>query len=242
MTFSFDDLWEFLPSLLTGAVVTISITMISIVLAMILGLFIALVRSSSYVVPSGIARIFVDVLRGTPLLLQIFYIYYVLPLIGIRLDAYTAGVLALSLNYGAYLSEVFRSGISAVPGGQKEAAWSLGLSPQSTMSKIVLPQAVRIVIPAVGNYFIALFKDSALVSVISLTELMRAGQLLAASTFKHFEIYTIVAIIYLCISYPASWLVRWAENAFSIGAPKRTLLFFGKRKIDNDSSATETVK
>lgn len=242
MSFSLVDLQEFLPSLLTGALVTINITMISIVLAIILGIFIALVRSSSYVVPGIFARIFVDVLRGTPLLLQIFYIYYVLPLIGIRLDAYTAGILALSLNYGAYLSEVFRSGIAAVPGGQKEAAWSLGLSPQSTMSRIVLPQAVRIVIPSVGNYFIALFKDSALVSVISLTELMRAGQLLAASTFKHFEIYTVVAIIYLCISYPASWLVRWAENAFRIGAPKRSFPFFNRHKSDPDTTASEETK
>jgi polar amino acid transport system permease protein len=240
MKFSLEDLQEFLPSLLTGAAVTITITLISIVLAIMLGIFIALIRSSSYAVPSAFARIFVDVLRGTPLLLQIFYIYYVLPLIGIRLDAYTAGVLALSLNYGAYLSEVFRSGIAAVPGGQKEAAWSLGLSPQSTMSKIVLPQAVRIVIPAVGNYFIALFKDSALVSVISLTELMRAGQLLAASTFQHFEIYTIVAIIYLCISYPASWLVSWTENAFRIGAPKRNFPFLSTRPKKPDGSEQET--
>lgn len=239
MKFSLEDLQEFLPSLLRGASVTITITMISIVLAIMLGVVIALIRSSSYSVPGAFARIFVDVLRGTPLLLQIFYIYYVLPLIGIRLDAYTAGVLALSLNYGAYLSEVFRSGIAAVPGGQKEAAWSLGLSPQSTMSKIVLPQAVRIVIPAVGNYFIALFKDSALVSVISLTELMRAGQLLAASTFQHFEIYTIVAIIYLCISYPASWLVGWTENALRIGAPKRSFPFLSKRRKERDDSELE---
>ena len=217
MWFSVSDIVEFMPSLLLGAVATIEVTLLSIFFAMILGLIVAVIRSSTVRVLTMPATLFVDLMRGTPLLLQIFYIYYVLPLAGIALESFTAGVIALSLNYAAYLSEVFRSGIVAVPGGQREAAWSLGLPARETMTRVVLPQAVRLVIPAVGNYFVSLFKDSALVSVIALTELMRAGQLLAASTYKHFEIYTLVALIYLAISYPATWLVRWVEAFFKLG-------------------------
>jgi polar amino acid transport system permease protein len=220
MDFSVSDTIEFMPRLLWGALTTIEITLLSIVLAMALGLVLAVVRSSSSKMVTLPATIFVDLIRGTPLLLQIFYIYYVLPLAGVTLDAFTAGVIALSMNYAAYLSEVFRSGIVAVPAGQREAAWSLGIPARETMTRVVLPQAIRLVIPSVGNYFVSLFKDSALVSVIALTELMRAGQLLASSTFKHFEIFTIVALIYLAISYPATWLVRWVERYFKIGKLK----------------------
>ena len=220
MNFSLSDFAEFMPILLRGAAVTVELTIISIAFALALGLLIAVIRSAGFRPLSVPAAVFVDVMRGTPLILQIFYIYYVLPLAGIELDSFVAGVIALSLNYAAYLSEVFRSGIQAVPSGQREAAWSLGLPGRQTMTRIVLPQAIRIVIPAAGNYFIALFKDSALVSVIALGELLRAGQLLAAQTYKFFEIYTLVALIYLAISYPASWLVQWMERAFRIGKPK----------------------
>ncbi len=220
MDFSTADIIEFMPRLLWGALVTIEITVVSILFAMALGLLVAVVRSSKLKALTLPATLFVDVMRGTPLLLQIFYIYYVLPLAGVTLSSFTAGVIALSMNYAAYLSEVFRSGIVAVPVGQREAAWSLGIPQRETMTRIVMPQALRLVIPSVGNYFVSLFKDSALVSVIALTELMRAGQLLASSTFKHFEVFTLVALIYLAISYPASWLVRWLEAYFKIGRIK----------------------
>ncbi|WP_188352100.1 amino acid ABC transporter permease [Agrobacterium tumefaciens] len=221
MDFSFSDIAEFAPRLLWGAVTTIEITLLSITFAMAIGLLLAVVRISGRKVVTMPAALFVDLIRGTPLLLQIFYIYYVLPLAGLTLNSFTAGVIALSLNYAAYLSEVFRSGIVAVAPGQREAAWSLGIPARETMTRIVLPQAVRLVIPSVGNYFVSLFKDSALVSVIALTELMRAGQLLASSTFKHFEIFTMVAVVYLAISYPATWLVRWVEQYFKIGRTRR---------------------
>lgn len=221
MDFSTSDIVEFMPRLLWGALTTIEITVLSIIFAMALGLIVAVIRSSNIRALTIPATIFVDLMRGTPLLLQIFYIYYVLPLAGIVLNSFTAGVIALSINYAAYLSEVFRSGIVAVPPGQREAAWSLGIPVRETMTRIILPQAIRLVIPSVGNYFVSLFKDSALVSVIALTELMRAGQLLASSTFKHFEVFTLVALIYLAISYPATWLVRWVEYYFKIGRTKR---------------------
>jgi polar amino acid transport system permease protein len=220
MDFSLQDIQEFMPALLAGALKTIEVTLVSIVFAMMLGLVIAIIRSTGFKPLTIPAIIFVDLMRGTPLILQIFYIYYVLPLAGITLDSFTAGVISLSLNYSAYLSEVFRAGIAAVAPGQREAALSLGLPRRQIMSRIILPQAVRLVIPTVGNYFIALFKDSALVSAIALTELLRAGQLIAAATYKVFEVYTLVALIYLAISYPATWLVTWLEHRFMIGRPK----------------------
>lgn len=211
-SFSWADIREFLPQLLEGTAVTIRLTLLSMAVALIIGLLIALARVSRHAVLRLPATIYVEFMRGTPLLLQLFYIYYVLPFFGIRMEAFTAGVLGLSLNYAAYLSEVYRSGIQAIPVGQREAALSLGMSPALVMRRIILPQSFRIVVPPIGNYFIALFKDSALAAVITIPELLRRGNLLAASTFKHFEIYTMVALIYLLISYPASLGVTYLER------------------------------
>jgi polar amino acid transport system permease protein len=222
MDFSLHDIVDFAPDLFDGAVVTVQITVISMIFALIVGLGVACIRSSGITLLRLAAILFVDIFRGTPVILQIFYIYYVLPLSGLALDAFTAGVIALSLNYGAYLSEVFRAGIEGVAAGQREAAWSLGLPERQILTLIILPQAIRAVIPAAANYFIALFKDSALVSVIAITELLRAGQLLVASTYKVFEIYTLVALIYLGISYPATWFTAWLEAYFRIGKSPRS--------------------
>lgn len=211
-SFSWADIREFLPQLLEGTAVTIRLTLLSMAVALVIGLLVALARVSRHAVPRLPATLYVEFMRGTPLLLQLFYIYYVLPFFGIRMEAFTAGVLGLSLNYAAYLSEVYRSGILAIPVGQREAALSLGMSPALVMRRIILPQAFRIVVPPIGNYFIALFKDSALAAVITIPELLRRGNLLAASTFKHFEIYTMVALIYLLISYPASLGVTYLER------------------------------
>jgi ectoine/hydroxyectoine ABC transporter permease protein EhuD len=216
--FSWQDVQDFAPFLLKGTWVTISITCVSMAIALVGGLIIGLGRVSRRKVFRLPATAIVDLIRGTPLLLQIFYIYYVLPLYGIMLPAFHSGVIGLSLNYSAYLAEVYRAGIQAIPQGQREAALSLGMSNILVMRRIVLPQAVRIIIPPIGNYFISLFKDSALVSVIAISELLRSGELLAAVTYKHFEIFTMVAVIYLAISYPASWLVNWSERKLRIGA------------------------
>ncbi len=224
MQFLMQDLIDFSPSLLLGAWVTIKLTCISMIGALQLGLMIGLARNSTLALSRVTARIFIDFVRGTPLLLQIFYIYYALPMIGIELPAFEAGVIALSVNYSAYLAEVFRAGIQAIPHSQKEAAQSLNMSGFLVMRRVVLPQALRIVIPPIGNYFIALFKDSALVSVISVADLMRSGQLIASTTFKHFEIFTFVAILYLLISYPVAWFVNSLEQRFKIGAENKPIL------------------
>ncbi len=211
------DLRAWAPDLWAGVQLTVFLTCGSMALALVLGLLLALARIS----PSRALRLptvlFVELIRGSPLLLQLFYIYYVLPLIGIRLTPIQAGLAGLSINYGAYLSEVFRAGIAAVDRGQWEAADALGLGRGWTMRLVVLPQAIRIVVPPVGNYFVSLFKDTALVSTISIAELMFRGQLIAADTFKYMRIYTVVFGIYLAISIPASLAVRYLERRFDPG-------------------------
>jgi polar amino acid transport system permease protein len=136
--------------------------------------------------------------------------------VGIVLSPFVSGVIGLTMNYAAYMAEVFRSGIQAIPKGQWEAGSSVGMSRALLMRRIILPQAIRIIVPALGNFFVSIFKDSALVSVITLRDLMFSGQLLASATYKHFEIFTMVAVIYFLISYPTAKLVEWVEAKIDI--------------------------
>ncbi len=216
-----NDLRAWAPDLWAGVQLTVFLTCGSMALALVLGLLLALARISRSRVLRLPALVFVELIRGTPLLLQLFYIYYVLPLIGMRLTPIQAGLAGLAINYGAYLSEVFRAGIAAVDRGQWEAAGALGLTRGLTLRLVVLPQAIRIVVPPVGNYFVSLFKDTALVSTISIAELMFRGQLIAADTFKYMRIYTVVFVIYLVISIPASLAVRSLERRYGPGRTSR---------------------
>jgi len=211
-----NDMISFLPDLMEGALVTISVSLLAYALALILGLIFGLARLSPYWPIRVIATIYVQFIRGTPLLLQLFFIYYVLPYAGIVLSPFASGVSGLALNYGAYMAEVFRSGIQAIAKGQREAGMSLGMSKRLLMRRIIMPQAFRIVLPAIGNFFVAIFKDSALVSVITMRDLMFTGELLAASTFQHFEIFALVALIYFGISYPAAKLVEYVEHRLDV--------------------------
>jgi polar amino acid transport system permease protein len=158
------------------------------------------------------ANAFVEFLRATPLILQLIYIYYVLPAAGIRLDPIPAAIVGLSLHYGAYISEVFRGGILSIPKGQSEAALSLGLSKWLAFRKIVFPQAVRVVLPTLGNYLISLFKDTAIASVVTVQELMFSGQIIAARNFQYFTVYTVTAILYFAVCYPSGLAVRGLEE------------------------------
>ena len=158
------------------------------------------------------ANAFVEFLRATPLILQLIYIYYVLPAAGIRLDPIPAAIVGLSLHYAAYVSEVFRGGILSIPKGQTEAALSLGLSSFLSFRKIVLPQAVRVILPTLGNYLISLFKDTAIASVVTVQELMFSGQIIAARNFQYFTVYTITAILYFAVCYPSGLAVRSLED------------------------------
>ena len=154
-------------------------------------------------------------------MLQLFYIYFVLPALGVNIPPFGAGVVALTVNYAAYLSEVYRAGIQAVSRGQVEAALALGMSRTLRMRLVILPQAIRIVVPPLGNYFISLFKDTALASTITVKELIFSGQIIAATNFQYFTIFTIAGAIYLALSYPGSLGVQFLERRMRVGYRRR---------------------
>jgi His/Glu/Gln/Arg/opine family amino acid ABC transporter permease subunit len=210
------------PALISGLAQTIFLTLISFPIALVLGLLLALPRIGRrrFRLLSIPASIIVEVIRGTPLILQLFYIYYVFPYFGIRLEPFEAAILGLSINYGAYLSEVYRAGIEAIPRTQWEAAEALDMRWGLTMRLVVLPQAIRVVVPSLGNYLISLFKDSALASTISVTELLFAGRLLASASFQYITIYTAIFVMYFAISYPAILGVRFLEKKLARSAAR----------------------
>jgi His/Glu/Gln/Arg/opine family amino acid ABC transporter permease subunit len=203
---------ENLGPLLAGLLITIELTFVVIILSLGFALLVALGGMSRWPLLRWPIKAYIEIMRGTPLLLQLIYIYYVLPEVGIRLNAFVAGVVGLSLNYSAYISEVYRGGILAVPKGQHDAAAALGMTRVLAMRRIVLPQAIRIVIPTLGNYFISLFKDTALCSVVSIQEVVFTAQILAARNFQYFTLYTVVAAMYFLVSFPAARLVGWLER------------------------------
>jgi polar amino acid transport system permease protein len=207
------SLSDWLPELAKGAEYTILLTFAGMAFALVFGLVLALPRLGRRWNPLSIlAQAIVDLIRSTPLLLQLFYIYFVFPRFGLALSPVVAGILGLGINYGAYISEVYRSGIQAVDRGQWEAASALAMDYRLTMKDVILPQAVRITLPALGNYFISLFKDTALVSTISVSELLFSGQILAQETFQYVGIYSTIFVIYFIISYPAGLGVKWLER------------------------------
>ena len=207
--------------LVAGLLLTIELTFIVIALSLVFAMLVALAGRSRFAVLRWIVRAYVEVMRGTPLLLQLIYIYYVLPEIGIRLSAFAAGMIGLTLNYSAYISEVYRGGIQAVPRGQQDAAAALGMTGSLSMRRIILPQAVRIVIPTLGNYFISLFKDTALCSVVSIQEVVFTAQILAARNFQYFTLYTVVGVMYFLVSFPAARLVGYLERMTRRGYRRR---------------------
>jgi polar amino acid transport system permease protein len=189
-----------LPFLLQGSVMTIELTAITLVLGTFLGIMLAFLKISGVKVLYYIASFYTWVFRGTPLILQLFFFYYALPTMGITFTAFTAAVIGLSLNCGAYMAEIIRGGILAIDKGQFEASKALGYTYFQTMVKIVLPQAIRIILPPVGNEFIAMIKDTSLVSTIAMSELMRTATQITSATFKFGEILFTAAILYLLMT------------------------------------------
>jgi len=212
---------ENIGPLLGGLLITVELTFVVITLSLICGLFVALAGMSRLTPLRWVMKAYIEVIRGTPLLLQLIYVYYVLPEIGIRLNAFAAGVLALTLNYSAYISEVYRGGIQAISRGQHDAAGALGMTRGLAMRRIILPQAIRIVIPTLGNYFISLFKDTALCSAVSIQELVFTAQVHAALNFQYFTLYTVVAAMYFLVSFPAARLVNYLERVTKSGYRRR---------------------
>ncbi len=198
--------------LLAGLVLTVELTLVVMALSLCFALLVALAGMSRFVWLRWVIKAYIEVMRGTPLLLQLVYIYYVLPEIGIRLPSFAAGTLALTLNYSAYLSEVYRGGIQAISAGQHDAAAALGMTRGLAMRRIVLPQAIRIILPTLGNYFIGLFKDTALCSVVSIQEVLFTAQIIAANNFQYFTLYTVTGAMYFAVSFPAARLVGYLER------------------------------
>ncbi len=203
---------KYLPLLLRGAVVTIELSVLAMALAIVAGMVLAVARLYGPAPLRWLARAYVEVIRGTPLLIQLFLIYYGLPQVGVKLNAFLAGVAGLGLNYAASEAENYRAGIAAVPRGQTEAALALGMTRWQCLRRIVLPQAVRIVIPPVTNDFIAMFKDSSIVSVITMVELTKVYGMLAMSTYDYIGLGLMTAGIYFALSYPASILATHLER------------------------------
>lgn len=206
----------YLVPLAEGSMWTLALFFASAFLAVALGLLICLCRLSGAALPRKLAKLYIEIIRGTPLLLQLFFIYYGLPELGIVIDGFVAGVMGLTLNLGAYLAELFRSGIQSVDSGQYEAARALGLSKTQRLKNVVLPQALRTIFPALGNYALVLVKETSLVAVISVYELMRAGEMLAGATFQALTVYTLVGVIYFAMCSVVSWIFRRSEKKLTV--------------------------
>ncbi|WP_037363599.1 amino acid ABC transporter permease [Nakamurella lactea] len=224
------------PVLLRGLLVTVELTVICGVLSLAFGLLVALARMSPFGPLRWIVSGYVQLVRATPLLIQLIYIYYALPFVGIRFSPFVSAVLGLTLNVSAYLAEVYRSGIEAVPRGQHDAAAALGMRPSVAMVRVILPQAIRIVIPALGNYMVSLFKDTSLAAVITVQEMLFAGQIVSAETYDYFTIYTMVFILYFAVGYPAIRLVILLEKRVKAGYSGR------KKLIVTPTGGVETVE
>ena len=203
---------DLLPRLLPALAVTFKATLGGMGMAMGLGLVWALLRRSSNRMISLPAALGVEFIRSTPLLVQIYFLFYVLPHWGVRLSPFATGVIALGIHYSAYLSEVYRAGIDAVPRGQWEAALALNLRPGHTWRAVILPQAIPPVIPALGNYLVAMFKDTPLLSAITVLELLQSAKIIGSETFRYLEPLTLAGILFLGLSLLASAGIRFWER------------------------------
>ncbi|OIJ13705.1 ectoine/hydroxyectoine ABC transporter permease subunit EhuD [Anaerobacillus alkalilacustris] len=208
--------WEFavsiMPQLLKAMGITIAATIVGFFIAAILGLVWAIAKRSSFKPLVIVVTCIVEFVRSTPLLVQLFFIFYVLPSVGIALSPFSAGVLGLGLHYSTYLAEVYRSGLDAIPKGQWEASAALNFSKVKMFTRIILPQAVPPIIPMLGNYFIVMFKETPLLSAITLVEMMQMAKMIGSSSFRYLEAFTIVGILFLLLSYPASLAIRYLEK------------------------------
>jgi amine acid ABC transporter, permease protein, 3-TM region, His/Glu/Gln/Arg/opine family len=203
---------EFMPILVKGVMVTIQVTVGALLLSIVLGLVWALMGRSRFAALRTISRVVINVVRGVPIIVQLFYVYFVLPELGLSLDAMAAGIVGLGLAYSVYQAENFRAGFESVDPALIEAAQSLGLSERKILQRLMMPLAVRTALPPFGNTSIMLLKDSSIASTITVAELTRAGQLLAISTFQNMTVYTLIALLYLAMSLPLTFAVHQLER------------------------------
>lgn len=211
MNFSF--LEQYFPMFLDGMKITILLAFLTVLCGTVLGTLLSLMRLSSIKVLKAIATVYVEFIRGTPLMIQLYLFYFGIPAaLGIDLPEYPAAILALSLNSGAYVAEIIRSGIQAVDKGQMEAARSLGMTYGLAMKEIIIPQAVKNVLPALGNEFVTVIKESSIVSIIGLTELTRASDIIRGVTYLSFEPLIVVAVLYFVLTFALSNVMGRVER------------------------------
>jgi polar amino acid transport system permease protein len=216
MIWDWDFTWEVLPRLLDALIVTVQAALIGFAIAVVLGLAIALARRSRFWwlrLPVGAVAEFI---RSTPLLVQLYFLYFVLPAVGIEMTAFTAGVLGLGLHYSTYTAEVYRAGLDGVPRGQWEAALALDFSPLHTYRAIILPQAIPPMVPVLGNYLIAIFKETPLLSAITVLEMMQVAKISGSETFQYLEPLTIVGLLFLIVSLISAVLIRQLEKRLNV--------------------------
>lgn len=206
--------WNLLPYLLRGLWITVKATLVGISLAMVLGLALAIARRSKIRLISWPVAAFIEFVRSTPLLAQLYVLFFVLPDFGIVLSAFTAGAIGLGVHYGTYTSEAYRAGIENVPRGQWEASTALNLTASQTWRHVILPQAIPTVIPALGNYVVAMFKDAPLLSAITLVELVGVAKQAQKIYFRGLEAFTMAGVLFLAVSIPASIGVRYLERRY----------------------------
>lgn len=207
---------DYLPFLLKAAVLTFVLSVISLVFGLILGLVIALFKISKFKILIWIADIYLWIIRGTPLLVQLFLVYFGLPQLGIDIGPFTSAVLALGVNTGAYVAEIYRGGIISIPKGQVEAAEALGMKYPKIMMKVILPQALRVSIPSLGNQAIILLKDSSLASLVTVSELMMVSQRYAATNYAYIEFYIVAAGCYLVMTTIFTIALNKMEKRMSV--------------------------
>ena len=203
--------WQILPELLQASIYTIGITLVAFAIALGFGLLLAVLRRSRLSWVSWPVASVIEFIRSTPLLIQLYFLYYVMPEYGLTLSALTAGTVGLALHYSCYVAEVYRAGLNGVPRGQWEAAKALSLGPWDAYRNIVLPQAVRPIVPALGNYLIAMFKDTPVLSAITVVELMLQAKNIGSQTFRYIEPITMAGLFFLLISVSVALLVRKLE-------------------------------
>ncbi|MGK6315499.1 ectoine/hydroxyectoine ABC transporter permease subunit EhuD [Neorhizobium sp. DT-125] len=215
MEWDWDFVWQIMPTLLEGFKITILATVLGAAVAAVVGLALAIARRSSIAAVSRTVGFVSEFIRGTPLLVQLYFIFYVLPDIGIRLSPLVAGVIGIGVHYATYTAEVYRAGIENVPRGQWEAAKAANLTTRQAWIHVILPQAVPPMIPALANYFIAMFKETPLLSAITVLELMNQAKSIANSNYRYIEPMTLVGVFFLVVSLISVVGLRWLEERYA---------------------------
>lgn len=215
----FDVVGDSLGFLLGGLRLTVALSVLSMALSLVLGMAVALARNSRWALLRGAAAAYSDFFRGTPVLVQLLWIYYSLPILtGILFSPFATALIAFTLNITAFVSEIYRAGITSIGKGQREAALALGMTPWQVLRRVILPQSVRRVIPPLGSIWVSLFKDTSIVSVISVSELMYRGKVLSIETYRPLEIFTAVAVIYFVVTFPQARGVDWLFDRIRVRA------------------------